>query len=143
MTGSRPGVFWMICWKYLSPLTMLVIVVSSFAKIIHDGSGYLAWVAEDGSTRHLDWPPWAQLLIAVLVLVAALWIPGVAVARMAGFRPLADEAPAWFPADELRDFRKIEHRCPTRAEKLLFFVRDDGSEGLCCATERFDSKSDP
>lgn len=81
MTGSRPGIYWMICWKYVSPLTMLIIVIASFAKIIVEGSGYLAWVAETGTTRHLEWPPWAQVLIAVLVLVSALWIPGVAVAR--------------------------------------------------------------
>jgi solute carrier family 6 amino acid/orphan transporter-like 15/16/17/18/20 len=81
MTGSRPGIYWMICWKYLSPLTMLIIVIASFAKIIVEGSGYLAWVAEAGTTRHLDWPPWAQVLIAVLVLVSALWIPGIAIAR--------------------------------------------------------------
>jgi len=39
------------------------------------------WVAEAGTTRHLDWPPWAQVLIAFLVLISALWIPGVALAR--------------------------------------------------------------
>jgi solute carrier family 6 amino acid/orphan transporter-like 15/16/17/18/20 len=81
MTGSRPGFYWMICWKYISPLTMLVIVISSFTKIILEGSGYLAWSAEDGLTHQLDWPPWCQVLIAVLVLISALWIPGVAVAR--------------------------------------------------------------
>ena len=81
MTGSRPGIYWMICWKYVSPLTMLIIVISSFTKIIVEGSGYLAWDAENGLTHQLDWPPWAQVLIAVLVLISALWIPGVAVAR--------------------------------------------------------------
>lgn len=81
MTGSRPGIYWMMCWKYLSPLTMMIIVIASFAKIIVEGSGYLAWVAETGTTRHLEWPPWAQVLIAILVLVSALWIPGIAVAR--------------------------------------------------------------
>lgn len=41
MTGSRPGIYWMICWKYISPLTMLVIVIASFTKIIVEGSGYM------------------------------------------------------------------------------------------------------
>lgn len=60
---------------------MLIIVISSLAKIITDGSGYLAWVPELGSTRHLEWPAWAQVLIAFLVLMTALWIPGIALAR--------------------------------------------------------------
>ena len=42
MTGSRPGIYWMICWKYISPLTMIIIVIASFTKIIVEGSGYLA-----------------------------------------------------------------------------------------------------
>ncbi|EFX84589.1 hypothetical protein DAPPUDRAFT_314911 [Daphnia pulex] len=136
MTGSRPGIYWMICWKYLSPLTMLIIVIASFAKIIVEGSGYLAWVAEAGTTRHLDWPPWAQVLIAVLVLVSALWIPGIAIARMFGCQPLADEPPAWFPADELREFRKLTdvHHQSSTMEKLLFCIHDDGTEGLCFPT---------
>lgn len=135
MTGSRPGIYWMMCWKYLSPLTMMIIVIASFAKIIVEGSGYLAWVAETGTTRHLEWPPWAQVLIAILVLVSALWIPGIAVARMFGCQPLADEPPAWFPAKELREFRKLDVRHePSTMEKFLFCIHEDGSEGLCCPT---------
>lgn len=169
MTGSRPGIYWMICWKYISPLTMLIIVIASFAKIIVEGSGYLAWVAEAGTTRHLDWPPWAQVLIAVLVLVSALWIPGIALARYTlhsrlvliensnlimcfssirlvphrtlGCQPLADEPPAWFPADELREFRKLDEHHPSAMEKLLFCIHEDGTEGCCCPTTSQPSKT--
>ena len=81
MTGSRPSIYWLICWKYISPLTMLIIVVASLTKIAVEGSGYFAWVSELGTTRQLEWPPWAQLVIAVLVLVAVLWIPAIALAR--------------------------------------------------------------
>ena len=166
MTGYRPNTYWLICWKYISPLTMLIIVISSFANIIVDGSGYLAWVAEIGSTRHLEWPPWAKILIAVLVLMSALWIPGIAFARYfhliepesigdwanlikfssfraMGFRPIADDPPAWFPADELREFRKLEPHKPSAMEKMLFCIHEDGSEGLCYPSGPSDSKTSP
>jgi solute carrier family 6 amino acid/orphan transporter-like 15/16/17/18/20 len=55
---------------------------------------------------------------------------------MFGCQPLADEPPAWFPADELREFRKLTdvHHQPSTMEKLLFCIHDDGTEGLCFPT---------
>lgn len=44
MTGSRPGIYWLICWKYLSPLAMLLILISSFVELVVGGSGYDAWI---------------------------------------------------------------------------------------------------
>jgi len=60
-----------------------------------------------------------------------------------GFRPLADEPPAWFPADELRQFRKLESHRPSSMEKLLFCIHDDGSEGLCYPSTPTETKTSP
>lgn len=38
MTGTRPGLYWLICWKYLSPLAMLLILIASVVEILTDGS---------------------------------------------------------------------------------------------------------
>lgn len=81
MTGHRPGLYWLICWKYLSPLAMISILVASFVEIAVDGSGYPAWVASKGITERHEWPVWAIVLITVLVLASVLWIPLVAVCR--------------------------------------------------------------
>lgn len=81
MTGSRPHLYWLICWKYLSPLAMISILVASIVQIVVDGSGYQAWVAEKGITELHEWPVWGLVLIAVLILVSVLWIPVVCVCR--------------------------------------------------------------
>lgn len=81
MTGQRPGLYWLICWKYLSPLAMLSILFASFLEIAVDGSGYDAWVPSLGTTERHQWPVWALLLIITLVLASALWIPGAAICR--------------------------------------------------------------
>lgn len=81
MTGNRPGLYWLICWKYLSPLAMLSILVASFLEIVVKGSGYQAWVASTGITEKHDWPTWALFLIVVLILASILWIPAVAICR--------------------------------------------------------------
>uniref|UniRef100_A0A6P7FYL8 Transporter n=1 Tax=Diabrotica virgifera virgifera TaxID=50390 RepID=A0A6P7FYL8_DIAVI len=134
MTGTRPGLYWLICWKYLSPLAMLSILVASFIEIAVDGTGYAAWVAARGETERHPWPLWAILLITVLVLASVLWIPGVAIARLFGYVLIYDNEKAWFPANELKDFHGIMPHEVTTAETLLFCIRADGSEGLCCPT---------
>lgn len=180
MTGSRPHLYWLICWKYLSPLAMLCILVASIVQIVVDGSGYAAWVADKGVTERHEWPVWALVLIAVLILVSVLWIPVVCIARYGRFQRLErycgggirwvqrgtptwqtwrpavcssvttlsgldrfrmfdlhvieDSEKAWFPAADLREFHGIVPHEVTTAETLLFCIREDGSEGLCCPT---------
>jgi solute carrier family 6 (neurotransmitter transporter, amino acid/orphan) member 15/16/17/18/20 len=58
MTGSRPHLYWMLCWKYISPLAMLSILFASFMNLVVNGSSYPAWVAEIGQTKNQDWPHW-------------------------------------------------------------------------------------
>lgn len=82
MTGNRPGLYWLVCWKYLSPLAMLSILVASFVEIFFEGSGYPAWVASKGFTERHEWPVWALFLIAILILASVLWIPVVAICRL-------------------------------------------------------------
>lgn len=82
MTGNRPGLYWLICWKYLSPLAMLSILFASFIEIVYKGSGYQAWVATKGVTERLDWPTWGLVLSAILILASVLWIPAIALFRL-------------------------------------------------------------
>ncbi|CAH2237535.1 jg9788 [Pararge aegeria aegeria] len=131
MTGQRPGIYWLICWKYLSPLAMLSILVSSFVELATEGSSYEAWISSEGDTIKKPWPVWAVLLVLLLVLASVLWIPGLAICRYFGVPIIDDEERAWFPADDLRDFHGIEPRPVSRIETLLFCTRPDGSEGCC------------
>ncbi|CAH1367199.1 unnamed protein product [Tenebrio molitor] len=134
MTGQRPGLYWLICWKYLSPLAMLSILVASFVEIAVDGSGYAAWVPSKGDTVKHEWPTWSVVLILVLVFSSIAWIPGAAIARLFGVVIIDDNEKAWFPADDLKDFHGIMPHEVSKAETLLFCIRADGTEGLCCPT---------
>ncbi|XP_060520477.1 sodium-dependent neutral amino acid transporter B(0)AT3 [Cylas formicarius] len=134
MTGTRPGLYWLICWKYLSPLAMISILVASFVEIAVQGSGYDAWVASKGETLKQPWPVWGILLTIALILVSVLWIPGAAIARLSGIALIDDNEKAWFPASDLKDFHGIMPHEVSKAETLLFCIRADGSEGLCCPT---------
>ncbi|XP_055632620.1 sodium-dependent neutral amino acid transporter B(0)AT3 isoform X2 [Toxorhynchites rutilus septentrionalis] len=134
MTGSRPGLYWMLCWKYISPFAMLTILIASFMELASEGSSYPGWNALTGSTERLEWPHWCIVVAIVLILVSILWIPGVAICRLCGINIIDDSEPAWFPTNELRDVHGIVPHEPTDIEISLFCIRPDGSEGLCCPT---------
>lgn len=132
MTGSRPHIYWMLCWKYVSPLAMLSILFASFMNLISNGSNYPAWVAELGRTENQEWPHWCIFAAVALIGVAVLWIPGVAIGRLLGITIVEDSDPAWFPAAELRDVNGIVPHEPTEFEQMAFGFRPDGTEGIFC-----------
>ncbi|KAF6203051.1 hypothetical protein GE061_003464 [Apolygus lucorum] len=134
MTGTRPGLYWLICWKYLSPLAMTMILLASLAELFTDGSRYPAWIAETGETVMKEWPVWAILLALGLILVSVMWIPIVAICRAMNIVIIEDNEKAWFPANDLKEFHGIVEHEVTTAETLLFCIHPDGSEGLCCPT---------
>ncbi len=39
MTGRKPSIYWLICWKYISPIAMVVILVASFVQMAVSGAG--------------------------------------------------------------------------------------------------------
>ncbi|XP_058820909.1 sodium-dependent neutral amino acid transporter B(0)AT3 isoform X1 [Topomyia yanbarensis] len=134
MTGSRPGLYWMLCWKYISPIAMITILVASFVELASEGSSYPGWDALTGNTDRLEWPHWCIVVAILLILVSILWIPGVAICRLCGINIIEDSEPAWFPTTELRDVHGIVPHEPTDLEISLFCIRPDGSEGMCCPT---------
>ncbi|XP_053699125.1 sodium-dependent neutral amino acid transporter B(0)AT3 [Sabethes cyaneus] len=134
MTGSRPGLYWLLCWKYFSPIAMLTILIASFLELASEGSSYPGWNELTGNTDRLEWPHWCIVVAILLIMVSILWIPGVAICRLCGINIIEDTEPAWFPTNELRDVHGIVPHEPTDIEVSLFCIRPDGSEGLCCPT---------
>ncbi|GAB0089144.1 Transporter [Sergentomyia squamirostris] len=134
MTGSRPGLYWMICWKYVSPIAMISILTASFFDLAIKGSSYPAWNSLKGATEPLEWPHWCIVVAILLILSSISWIPGVAICRLVGIKIIEETDPAWFPVNELREVHGIVPVEPTELERTLFCIQADGSEGLCCPT---------
>jgi hypothetical protein len=53
MTGYRPGLYWQITWRFLGPLLMTIILVSSLVFMIIKKPEYQAWKAD--TVRYTDW----------------------------------------------------------------------------------------
>ncbi|XP_067636970.1 sodium-dependent neutral amino acid transporter B(0)AT3 [Eurosta solidaginis] len=141
MTGSRPGLYWMICWKYLSPIAMLTILFASFYQLLTEGSSYPAWIASKGFTEQLEWPHWCIVIAFFLILSSILWIPIVAILRLCGIKVVEDSDPAWFPEAELKEVHGIVPHEPTEIERTIFCFNMDGTEGMCCPKYGLPEKS--
>lgn len=63
MLGERPGLFWRICWFYISPVFLLVIFIFSLL-------GY-----EDMLGGEYEYPEWSMALGWALTLSSTLCIP--------------------------------------------------------------------
>lgn len=82
------------------------------------------------TTVRQEWPSWCHFLIAFLILIAAIWIPLVAILRVMGIHLLTEEEPSWFPADELRDFHGLMPHKVSAIEKCLFCIQEDEHEEM-------------
>jgi hypothetical protein len=54
--------------------------------------------------------------------------------RAFGILIIEDNDKAWFPSEDLWEFHGIVPHQVTAAEKTLFCIQEDGTEGLCCPT---------
>lgn len=70
MIGHRPGLYWRLCWKFVSP--MFIIGVVTFALIDHQPLSYNGYV----------YPEWAEWLGWTLAFSSILMIPGMAIVQM-------------------------------------------------------------
>ncbi|XP_065059236.1 sodium- and chloride-dependent GABA transporter 1-like isoform X2 [Rhopilema esculentum] len=87
MAGSRPFFFWVLCWKYISPLVMFFVFITSVIQIAKEKPTYLVYVGclqkpfsllfpgADNSTTRLTYPAWGEVLAVVLVLVSVFPLP--------------------------------------------------------------------
>eukprot|EP00794_Sanderia_malayensis_P007381 gene7381-8200_t len=88
MTGKRPWVFWMLCWKYISPLALLIILIWTLVETATKKPTYSVYVGctQDPVDRSKhpgseDWtadqpyPVWAQIVAVLVVCASCLPIP--------------------------------------------------------------------
>ncbi|XP_026280992.1 sodium- and chloride-dependent transporter XTRP3 isoform X2 [Frankliniella occidentalis] len=81
MTGYRPGWYWQITWRFLSPLIMTGILVSSIGYMVINTPKYKAWDADTGKVVAREYPPWVLVIAITMILVGILPIPLVFLLR--------------------------------------------------------------
>ncbi|XP_019758267.1 sodium- and chloride-dependent transporter XTRP3 isoform X1 [Dendroctonus ponderosae] len=81
MTGTKPGLYWQVTWRFLAPGIMIVILVSSIISMVITHPEYSTWSAEKGATVKTPYPGWVLVIAGAMVLAGILPIPIVFLLR--------------------------------------------------------------
>ena len=94
MTGIRPGLYWQICWRFIAPILLTVILVWSLILEVQDHPEYSAWIQSLGKSVHKKFPGWTIGIGSLLALTSVMPIGLIAVLRATGLsKPHVDYEP--------------------------------------------------
>ncbi|XP_050398103.1 sodium-dependent noradrenaline transporter [Patella vulgata] len=74
MTGRRPGLYWRICWKFISPILLLILVITSIIDYVP-----LSYTSSD---KTYNYPLYANIIGWCIALSIMLLIPAYAVYKL-------------------------------------------------------------
>ncbi|KAM8841257.1 sodium-dependent neutral amino acid transporter B(0)AT3-like isoform 2-T2 [Spinachia spinachia] len=81
MTGKKPNLFWKVCWKVISPLMLLVVLIAYVVTRIQERPTYGSWnpaYEQFPKTEVKPYPDWVFAIIILLSAVPVVPIPLVA-----------------------------------------------------------------
>ncbi|EDV36408.2 uncharacterized protein Dana_GF11969, isoform C [Drosophila ananassae] len=81
MTGYRPGLYWQLTWRYIGPVIMVCILVSSVVFMVIRNPTYGAWNADLGMIEQKDYPNWVMIVAISMILAGVLPMPIVFLMR--------------------------------------------------------------
>ncbi|KAL7382827.1 hypothetical protein ABVT39_028288 [Epinephelus coioides] len=85
MTGKRPNIFWKACWMVISPLMLLVVLISYVVVQAQKHPTYPAWNPDYElfpKPETKSYPDWVFAIIILLSVVPVISIPLVALYRL-------------------------------------------------------------
>ncbi|EDL37057.1 sodium-dependent neutral amino acid transporter B(0)AT3 isoform 6 [Mus musculus] len=85
MTGRRPGLYWQVTWRVVSPMLLFGIFLSYIVLLIQTPPSYKAWNPQYEhfpSREEKFYPGWVQVTCVLLSFLPSLWVPGVALAQL-------------------------------------------------------------
>ncbi|KAJ7394069.1 hypothetical protein OS493_003743 [Desmophyllum pertusum] len=85
MTGSRPGWYWRITWRFIAPVLVFGILIASIVNMGVKPIVYSAWHPELADVVPTQYPTWGYIVIVLLILVSCFFIPFIFVLRRFGF----------------------------------------------------------
>jgi len=88
MTNKRPRTIWMWCWKVISPVTIVIVLLFSIVSLSSQTPVYDVWDAKQGIVIKKPYPPWAVFIGVVLTLFSVAFIPLIAFLRYFRLLPI-------------------------------------------------------
>ncbi|KAI0236942.1 Sodium-dependent dopamine transporter [Lamellibrachia satsuma] len=106
MTGFRPYWYWRICWKFVSPLFLFIVIVSSIAS-------YKPLIYPSYTVGNYIYPPWANAVGWLIAASSMVFVPIVAIWK------LSRTPGAWSQSIALNISPHWEHRSIKTGDKKV------------------------
>ncbi|KAL5021438.1 hypothetical protein ScPMuIL_000593 [Solemya velum] len=84
MIGSRPNIYWRIVWRYISPVLITVLLLSTLIRNFTRQTVYKVYNKSTGVMDEAPYPWYTGVIAALLIFSSVLCIPGVAILRKCG-----------------------------------------------------------
>ncbi|XP_004602768.1 sodium-dependent neutral amino acid transporter B(0)AT2 [Sorex araneus] len=81
MLGFVPNKYYYYMWKYISPLVLLALLLSSVVNMGLSPPGYNAWIEDKAAEEFLSYPVWGVAVCVSLIVLAILPVPVVFIVR--------------------------------------------------------------
>lgn len=81
MLGFAPNKYYYYMWKYISPLVLLALLLSSVVNMGLSPPGYNAWIEDKAAEEFLSYPVWGVAVCVSLIVLAILPVPVVFIIR--------------------------------------------------------------
>ncbi|KHJ79103.1 Sodium:neurotransmitter symporter family protein [Oesophagostomum dentatum] len=104
MTGSSPGQYWLITWRFVAPIIMAVLFTCSVVQCFSKATTYYAYSKETTKQTETEYPIWAMFIALLMVLLAILPTFSVWFLRYFKIWKLEADIPA------VRNFLRICHK---------------------------------
>ncbi|CAJ0608789.1 unnamed protein product [Cylicocyclus nassatus] len=72
MTGSIPGQYWLITWRFVAPIIMAVLFTCSVVQCFSKATTYYAYNKETTKQDETEYPIWAMFIALLMVLLAIM-----------------------------------------------------------------------
>ncbi|XP_052825146.1 sodium-dependent neutral amino acid transporter B(0)AT3 isoform X2 [Octopus bimaculoides] len=125
MVGTRPGYFWLIMWKYISPLVMLIILFASLIKMIITSMTYEVWDKDTATKIKTKWPGWCLFIGSSFVILILIWIPLIFIIKRFNIINWKPDPKVSFPKDELKREKNLQPYVIKDWEKKYLFIFED------------------
>ncbi|KAM6224388.1 inactive sodium-dependent neutral amino acid transporter B(0)AT3 [Rhynchocyon petersi] len=89
MTGRRPGLYWQVMWKVISPLMLLAVLIAYIALLVQKPLSYNAWnpqYEQFPSKQEKLYPGWIHVICMLLSFVPSLYVPAIALVQLVNRR---------------------------------------------------------
>lgn len=74
MTGEKPGLYWKLCWNYISPIMISVVLVATIVFQFLNRPSYPAWDKHTGETVTRYYPDFA-IAVSYILMISGLAPP--------------------------------------------------------------------